>query len=93
MNIMKSQNKIKKTILVLAAIIGLHLSTIYAGNIGEETNGTAIWPPESRINIAMLAPITPTEAEFEEEGIQPEVISPEVLAPVPPKTADFDDEA
>ena len=44
--------------------------------------------PEAEINIGLLAPITPSEAEFEDtESTFAEV----TLAPIPPATATFED--
>ncbi len=92
MTVMNTQNKKLKTVLVLTAVIGLQLSTLFAGSIGTEISGAAIRPPETVVNLKLLAPITPLEADFEEETIQPKAFATDTLAPVTPAAADFDDQ-
>ncbi|MCX6277832.1 MAG: hypothetical protein NT004_07030 [Bacteroidetes bacterium] len=87
---MKTINK-TKIILILLAVLGFQINTIFASatpKVAMDNDGA----PDTEINIGILAPVTPWEADFEEVSNQNMTSLNDILAPVTPVTADFDDE-
>lgn len=82
----------RKTIYILAAILGLQFNTLFAAvNFTKSTV-----EPGYGFNNAMLMPSTPSEATFEDvaeaaDGAPTTEINLINLAPVTPKEADFED--
>ena len=87
---MKNTNKMKtmKTICILAAFLGLPLSTLFAAGTSSDVPA-ALNSAASNIKSVALAPVTPAEATFE-EITDTSVLT---LAPVTPKEAEFEDAA
>ncbi|MEI6434835.1 MAG: hypothetical protein WCP32_08330 [Bacteroidota bacterium] len=87
---MKTINKMK-IMLVLVTVLGFQINTIFASatpKVAIDNDGA----PDTEINIRILAPVTPLEADFEEVSDQSTPSLNDIIAPVPPVTADFDDE-
>jgi len=88
---MKTIKNKTKVIIVLMAVLGLQASTIFASvtpMVANLNDGA----PLTEINIRVLAPATPAEADFEEPSIQQKGSPNDILSPVTPATADFEDQ-
>jgi hypothetical protein len=79
----------KATTIIIAAVLSLQVSFLFAGN--NETVSTAN-NENGFCSICTLAPVTPTEATFEETTFSNTfTLNVTSLAPVTPVEADFSD--
>jgi hypothetical protein len=83
----------KTTILVLATLLTLNASVIFANKPGNGSMKDELMKIELFIDMAKLSPATPLQAEFS-DGVE-HVTIPEAmvmqLAPTTPKEAEFED--
>ena len=75
----------KSTITILAAVLTLSASVLFAGN---ETSSAPVSNETNTIKMSILAPVTPSEATFEDI---PSVNEIAALIPVTPTEATFED--
>lgn len=76
----------KKTILILAAILSLQINLLVAGNDENTMNAKGASTLKSTLE---LAPSTPVEATFDD--VAETVDTVHLLAPVNPVVADFEE--
>jgi hypothetical protein len=85
----KTKNKMKAKSIIIAAVLSLQVSFLFAGN--NETAPSAN-NESSFVTISNLAPVTPGEATFEETTFTNAfALNVTNLAPVTPVEADFSD--
>jgi hypothetical protein len=77
--------KMKTTITILAAVLTLSASVLFAGN---ETSSAPVSNDNATITMAVLAPVAPAEATFEDFTTVNEIAA---LVPVTPSEATFED--
>jgi len=94
---MKTKNRIiMTTMFVLAFFLGVQLNTLHSNsNFNESTilsNEVVLeGVPASEINNVKLAPVTPKEADFEDEKGIENMSATEDLSPVTPDVAEFEE--
>ena len=75
----------KTTITILAAVLTLSASVLFAGN---ETSSTPVSNDNATITMSVLAPVAPAEATFEDLVVVNAIAS---LVPVTPSEATFEE--